>query len=218
MGNPTRHRVSHRLSTALGNRRRRDFHIPTAPTIVFSRFVVRHTARALRALAPTSMKGGYQRSRRCLPFRLIPHWNGTPISGSSRIGIKSRFQAHFRNLENADRREGLCIQTWPVQADRFAVPITRLTQLGIETRPLHAQSSAPPAVDATIGEFASTGKKERNCQTFAVRKIGVVLKTSGLAALRLLSRSRYRQPRFTTSPRSMAPGKMAGEHGERPRQ
>ena len=28
-------------------------------------------------------------------FRLIPHWNRTLISGSFRIGIKSRFQAHF---------------------------------------------------------------------------------------------------------------------------
>ena len=28
-------------------------------------------------------------------FRLIPHWNRPPLSGSSRVGIKSRFQAHL---------------------------------------------------------------------------------------------------------------------------
>ena len=30
-----------------------------------------------------------------LNFRLISHWNQTLISGSFRMGIKSRFQAHF---------------------------------------------------------------------------------------------------------------------------
>jgi len=28
-------------------------------------------------------------------FRLIAHWNQSAISGSSRIGMNSRFQAHF---------------------------------------------------------------------------------------------------------------------------
>jgi hypothetical protein len=28
-------------------------------------------------------------------FRLIPHWNPRRVSGSSRVGIKSRVQAHF---------------------------------------------------------------------------------------------------------------------------
>ena len=57
----------------------------------FLSFVIR-TARALRALAPTSMKGGYQRTRRGLP------------SGSSRIGMELRFQAHLALESNLDFR------------------------------------------------------------------------------------------------------------------
>jgi hypothetical protein len=45
----------------------------------------------------TSIQGESTASCRLysLDLRLTPYWNETALSGSSRIGIKSRFQAHL---------------------------------------------------------------------------------------------------------------------------
>lgn len=84
--------------TALGNRQRRDFHIPTAPT------VCRDDKTKTTRLSPFGRLPNQIQSREKLPiaaqpgvrdFRLISHWNRRSVSGSLRVGIKSRFQAHF---------------------------------------------------------------------------------------------------------------------------
>src|SRR5713226_4226912 len=81
------------LSTALGNRKQRDFHIPTAPTTASSlsqqNQKTKPPARALRALAALelpSSKGGvtpqHEAWNQRFGFRLISRWNQNPVSGS----------------------------------------------------------------------------------------------------------------------------------------
>jgi hypothetical protein len=54
---------------------------------------------AARPVPVTEMIGAYaapaRTPERCGNDGAMPHWNGMSVSGSSRVGIKTRFQAHF---------------------------------------------------------------------------------------------------------------------------
>jgi hypothetical protein len=98
--------------TALGNRQRRDFHIPTAPTVFLPLYRIQ-TARTLRALAQNQDERRFHPAKRRLR------------SGSSRIGMKPRFQAHlaleskldFRLISGLENAWGACLWVRDIFAD-----------------------------------------------------------------------------------------------------
>src|SRR5579872_926316 len=112
--------ASHAFHEPLGNlaNGRRDSHIPTAPATkvdgkvenqkqVFhfptpSIPLSQNRKPKTAGLRPALPKPNERRLRSSTPgrnsplsFRLVPHWNGPVVSGSSRVGISFRFQAHF---------------------------------------------------------------------------------------------------------------------------
>jgi len=113
--------ASHSFHEPLGNlaNTKRDSHIPTAPATKamgkwktksrFSTFppprgyIGKTNEKPRRAgFAPRPSKTTEHQRKETCPgnldvaiFRLTPHWNRTAVSGSWRIGINSRFQAHL---------------------------------------------------------------------------------------------------------------------------
>ncbi len=99
---------------ALGNRQRRDFHIPTAPATVLT-ISIKKTKPSLR---PSCAPAGAHHERRFLSllatpcFRIILYWNQMSISVSffdwkmlrSRLSSESQLQGHLNHARPRSRR------------------------------------------------------------------------------------------------------------------
>jgi hypothetical protein len=88
-----RHRVSHRRPPTLGNRQRRDFHIPTAPAAFFLISIKTTKART----HPSAVPAEEFHQRRFLSFLALSFQDHLVLES------KRRFSIIFR-LENAARR------------------------------------------------------------------------------------------------------------------
>lgn len=126
--------------TALGNRQKRDFHISTAPTSFVLFETKNPTARASGARRKQHPKGGFH-SRRAM----------TP-SGSSRIGMKVRFQAHLALESIVDFRL--------ISGLENARPARRFSSA---TSPLPPRSAQPGCVPAS--RHQSPVAPHRQCRT-----------------------------------------------------